>query len=179
MEFVLQDKLTPKFGFHTGITVQYTLKEKITFQADLRYARMGLKTKQELCEGPPNDTTSMCSRNYNYSFVELPLGVNYILRSGKMRFIAGVYISPGVVLKYARVMKIIPASGDSYKETEVVSPEDAFSLAAGVRVGITYPITQRSILLIQPEYKLGLKREFYSSHLWSAGINVGLLWCIH
>jgi len=171
----LNQKVNPKMGYHISIGAIYEFNPHFQLQADLRFSSLGVRTISEPCTNPEIGTSSMCQSYYNFNYIDMPISVNYILGTNKLRYVFSAYFSGGLLVRYTLVDHVEPPTGDRYKKIEAESKKTEWSPFAGVRIGVTYQLNNNWSLLALPEYRIGLHPDFYSSHLMSFGLNVGII----
>lgn len=165
-----------KIGFHTGLGVAYKLNARLSLEAEIRYSSLGFRTRSDQYEGLPSESEWTSKRYYYFNYVELPLGLRYTLGDGKIRGIATAFISPAIMFNYKRILNVNPTNQDDFEVEEVNASGSNFNLFTGLRVGVSYNLSNKFSLQIQPEFKTGLRSDYHGSHLWSLGLHVGLFY---
>lgn len=171
----LNQKVNPKMGYQISIGAICEFNPHFQLQADLRFSSLGVRTISEPCTNPEIGTSSMCKSYYNFTYIDMPISVNYILGINKLRYVFSAYFSGGFLVRYTLVDHVEPPTGDRYKKIEAESKKTEWSPFAGVRIGVTYQLNDNWSILALPEYRIGLHPDFYSSHLMSFGLNVGII----
>lgn len=174
-EVSLNQKVKPKMGYQVGSGVIYEFTTHFQLQAEVRFSSLGVRTISEPCTNPEIGASSMCKSYYNFNYIDLPISVNYILGTNKLRYVFSAYFSGGFLVRYTLVDHVEPPTGDRYKKIEAESKKTEWSPFAGVRIGVTYQLNDNWSILALPEYRIGLHPDFYSSHLMSFGLNVGVV----
>lgn len=161
-----------RIGFHCGIGAIYTLNDQFSIQADLGYSSLGFSDKSSVYEA--NTVEYWNSKRYYYfNNIEIPLGFTYSFGRGKLKGNLTPLTSVKMNLQYARVLNVTPTLGDQFEVMEVLANGFYLNILVGARAGISYQLTNKVILKVLPEYKIGIRKDFHGARLWSLGLNVG------
>ena len=161
-----------RIGFHCGIGAIYKLNDQFSIQADLGYSSLGFSDKSSVYEA--NSVEYWNSKRYYYfNNIEIPIGFTYTFGSGKLKGNLTPLTSVKMNLQYARVLYVTPTSADQFEVMEVLANGFYLNILVGARAGISYQLTNKVMLNVLPEYKIGLRKDYHGSRLWSLGLNVG------
>ena len=170
----------PKFGYTTGLSLLYQLKERIFIETGLQLSDKGEKTKTiELhpLEPDPLLISNRVSFKYHYYYLQLPVMVNYVCIKGKVQLFVSSGFSFNIFLNSRNVMKFEGTD----KTAESDSPQDisTFNIEFLFGGGIDYRINKRLNIRLEPIYHqsiIPLVDAPVKQYQYSFGANTGVFY---
>lgn len=183
-----------KIGYSAGLNIAYSFNKHTMVEFGLSYSDMGYATKkQELTFGDMIDPRfgftypTQGSGNppdywaiqfvYNYIYLNVPARLIFKFGEGKNKFVAGIGISGGYLIK--STYRMVSDNGESISVSSSKLQYESFNkfnLFPEVSIGAERQLSQKFTLRVQPVFRYGLLQIIdasISAHLWSAGLNIG------
>jgi hypothetical protein len=160
----------PKFGYTTGINVQYALSKKFSIESGLNYSNKGY-------------SVDFFTRNYEYYsvynlyFMDVPLAVNFTVPGKRLQlnFAAGFIANLLWNAKQSDEIRNI-YNGSKISQESDVSGNLNSGISTSISLGLIYNLTNNFRLSLMPVYRYSLsdfKESSVYEKLWSAGITLG------
>jgi len=173
------------FGFTTGLGFKMNLSSKFVFESGLFYSIKGeqIKSKDLEWASPNPDFPVNSKAKYHFKYIELPLKAQYLIGSGRLKG----FVSAGVAVNIfsEKETKIISASADGHSTSEPSVVDLGylkFNVAAVLGVGMTYDLTRRFSISVEPVYKRFLNSivvdDQAKEYPYSFGANFGVYYAI-
>jgi hypothetical protein len=190
-----------KFGYTTGLNINYTHSKRILFETGIQYSNKGYKTKNvALDPGSPTPDPAMPVRAqgiYSYQYIGIPLRAKFIFGRGpiimpiKKRKLGSdkfyMFLSAGFMTNFlvnTRQVIIFEYADGRKTENKTASTKDFnkidISILAGMGSG--YNISKKILLTWDPTFRFGLitpKDSPIRERLWNIGVNFGIHYSLH
>ncbi|MFL5752723.1 MAG: outer membrane beta-barrel protein [Bacteroidia bacterium] len=184
-EFIVKDRNeyeVPKLSFTTGISGVFKLKDKIYLEAGIQYSVKGEKYKRQVYfiapqslydpAIPANDNGS-AKMVYNYKdiYIDVPVKLNYYLRTKKCSPFISAGISPNIFLTEKVVINCRSSSGSNFSGYSFINPQALLGFGLDfnlkrIKMRVE-PIGRCSVLPV-------IKNANIKGYFYSVGINYGL-----
>lgn len=166
----------PVSGYHFNTIVNYNINASLGVGAEVRYSFMGFRSVKGSYETALSEEMDWQSRRfYRFNFAELPVCFHYTAGEGKLTWINTLFLSPAVMFRYHRFLRVYPTGAEDFDQTETKAYGSNFNLFIGIRSGLKYAVGERFHLTVQPEFKTGVRPDFAGAHLWSLGLHAGII----
>jgi len=161
----------PKYGYSTGINLFYELTSHIEFGAGFSYSNIGFQidTKDLTWDNSFSNPAFVPPPNLfvTYNYIDIPLKVFFSYGNKRIRFISGIGINGNILVNNTSL-------SSSFIDEYNISPE--------ISLGIECRLYSRMYLRAEPSFQYEILSTIRESdlvleqHLWSAGVNVSLLY---
>jgi hypothetical protein len=174
----------PKFGFTVGMNASYQVKENWSIEAGIHYSNKGFQTqKRHIYYVDPNqpipDPIYHMKFVDNFHCIDIPLKLNYIRGSQKLRFIGSVGLTSSILVQHKQDMLIFYPDRTDRRESPNQFDYNTFNVSPALSMGIDYRIKQGASLRIEPTFRYNLLNFIdapLSGRLYSIGLNLGYYW---
>ncbi len=183
-----------KIGFSAGVVANYSISKKTSFEIGMSYSDKGYSTKKtELTFGdaidprfgftyptsPVGNSTGTLAIKifYNHIYLDVPLRALFAFGNKKTRFITGIGITSGMLLK--STYNIVYDNGDGSDKTTTENQAETFNkfnLFPEASIGVERQVSKKVSVRIQTVFKYGILKIIdtpVSANLWSGGVNFG------
>jgi opacity protein-like surface antigen len=170
----------PKFGYTTGVSLLYQLKDRIFIESGIQFSDKGEKTKAielDPLEPDPLLVSNQVSFKYHYYYLQLPVKVNYMFTSGKVHFFVSSGFSFNFFLNSRTVMKF--EGTDKTSESDSRQDISTFNIEFLLGGGIDYSINKRLNIRLEPIYRqsvIPLVDAPVKQYQYSLGANTGVFY---
>jgi opacity protein-like surface antigen len=185
LQFIVNDRdwfVSPKFGFTAGFNYAIRLSNRFTLETSILYSEKGEKVKfsdlipSTIINDPANPTKIVGYHHYLY--VDLPVKLNFYLRTKKLKFYLTGGVSPNIhlVQKYTWYENY----ADGHSNRSITYDNNSFSLinlAFTAGVGLSYDLTEKFYLKVEPTYRRSITSIIsgpIEGYLYSVGLNTGI-----
>jgi len=174
----------PKIGFTTGLNLIMEISKRIAIETGLLFSDKGEKTKaisKKWISNSGQSLTSLPSKvtaNFKYYYLDIPIKVNYYLKTEKLKLYVTAGISPNIFLVERSIL--IYEYNDGRISRNTTFGNNGFSrvnLAFIAGLGCSYDVTQKIFLKIEPTFRhsiTSINNTPIKGYLYSAGLNTGL-----
>ena len=176
-----------KFGYTTGISAIYNFSALFGIELGVQFSEKGYQTKvtkpTPMEKNDPAIPTNGWNFIYKYEYIDIPLKANFTFGKSRLRYIATAGFAANFLIeeKETTVMKF---SEKTKKETYIrTSPyNNKFNISPVIGAGVEYNITNKISIRAIPNFKYGLMKiydnPYMTTHLWNAGIDIGIFYGI-
>jgi hypothetical protein len=170
-----------KFGYTTGLNMEYHLNKKITLAAGLLWSDKGEQSKTYTIENPVSGyvPTELKMINHNY-YLDIPVKVNYYVFSKKMKLYVTAGISTNVFLNQKITVVSWYYDGTTSNKTSASKPDfKRLNIAAIAGIGMDVNISSKFNLKIEPLLKHSITSATdtpIKTYFYSAGLNFGIFY---
>lgn len=170
----------PSFGFNTGIAAQYLLTQKLEIELGLQYSRQTHLFKDAaIFAGIINPTTIKVDQQNRYSYIEIPLQLNYRFLNKKLFGYVSAGVSLNQFIKDKAKLRISYNNGETEVEWGNTGILDFNKTILGVLggFGLGYHLNDKLNLRIEPigRYSLTpLAEAPIEQYNYSIGCQVGV-----
>jgi hypothetical protein len=180
----LSDKTEePKFGYTAGANILLELNDCFSLESGIQYSKKGFRTEDAsyVVELPEPSIPTHGWFEYNFTYLDLPVKLNYRPFSKNRFFISGGAI---LHLKLKNDVTRISYYADGHREEEmpeIFAKIDYKPIAAGIIAGFgtDMKVGKNSKLRVEPLFRHMITPIYGGSvkyYLWSAGLNMGFYW---
>jgi len=169
-----------KLGYTCGLAFSVNVTKRLSFETGLQYSKKGYQTKKrDLVYSPPDPALPVRARFiYNYKYIDVPFKLDFVLREGRLRFIAGAGFAINFLVN-ADQKSIFEYSNGNIKRTKQSPAFDfkKFNLSPMISLGLGYRINDHLYLSIEPTFRYGILKITdtpVTEYLWNAGLNTGI-----
>ncbi len=169
-----------KFGYTTGLNLNFNCSDRLAFQTGLQYSNKGYQTKTGdlVYETPDPQAPNRAKFTYVYQYIGIPLTMKFSIGKGKARFVTGIGIMNNFLVNAKQIIALQYASGKSENKSQsTTSRYQRMDISPMIHVGIDYQVNDRTHLLAEPTFRYGILKTMdavVGEHLWSGGVNVGV-----
>jgi hypothetical protein len=172
----------PKLGYTTGLTFNYYMNKRISFETGLLFSDKG--EMFEWIDAPfstvsnPEPIGVNININYHYYYLDIPLKTNIFLLTGQTKIYLSGGISTNIFISHVSNYSIEFPDGQVKKDSRISNENFLpvnFTALGGF--GISYDIKERYIIKLEPTLRYPLHSIIdapIKSYLYSAGLNLGL-----
>lgn len=172
----------PKFGFTTGVNMLYELDEKVWFETAVLFSNHGEKVKEQMLTFETYDANSPLTAkfNYSYNYLKIPVKINYLLFTGKLKFFLSGGFSTNIFLYQSSITILTYADGEqesSKTNTNTNKETLPINLSAQIGCGINYDLNSKLLFRMEPIYRRSLTptaNASIKSYLYSFGVNLSI-----
>jgi len=169
-----------RFSFTTGLNLNIKLSVKVELQTGLLYSNKGYKIPKQATFFPvpqPGQATHFETKA-SFNYLDIPVKLNFISGTGKIRFIAGAGFAANILLNNSEIVTLFYADG-SEKEFDQSDGVDynKFNISSLASVGLQYQMKENIFLRMEPTLRyelLNIIDQPVTAHLWNLGLNVGV-----
>lgn len=178
----------PKFGYTTGLNVNYNFSKKIGIEIGAQYALKGYATtKKELDYTvmlfDPSDflnENGLLPTHYNDKFnfhtLDIPIRAMFSFGKKKVQFVTSIGVTTNILLKATDVVIYTYEDGSTQGTGHDISENyHKLNITPTISAGIAYQLNDHLKLNVEPTFRYALTNSSdlpYSEHLYSAGLNI-------
>ncbi len=168
----------PCLGFTAGVNFRYALTKILAIEMGLQIANKRFQTNDfAVIGGSFPIMPSSALYIYNHYYAEVPLLLNAVLGTNKLKISADLGIITGFFLHYTNTYDVFDPNGKlTEQKTKTYSGFNSLNFSPTVSLGLSYDFNKRSGISLEPTYRYGLvkiKKAPVHEYLWSIGLNIG------
>lgn len=171
---------TGKFGYTTGLSLDFECSKRIGFQTGLLYSNKGYQTtKQDMYYPSPDPSVPVQIKTvYNFHYLDVPFKVNFVTGKNKVKFIAGAGITVNFPLEENEKNILNYSNGDIKKEKHSSTYDyEKLNISSLVSLGVEYKLKENIFLRAEPTFRYGLLKIIdlpVTEYLWNVGLDIGV-----
>ncbi len=173
-----------KFGYTTGLNINFHFSEMFRFETGFQYSNKGYKTKEQdlvYFQNIPSDPNKVTMK-YSYQYIGIPLQAKFAFGKSKTRFISSAGIVTNFLINVKNSIKLVYPDGKTEIKSEFsTSGFNKIDISPIVSIGVDYKLKDKIHLSVEPTFRFGLietKDAPVKEKLWSAGLVFGLSYYI-
>ena len=175
-----------KFSFTTGLNLNARLSKKIELQTGFLYSDKGFRIFQKNTNSSPRPTDpTHIKYQYSFNYLDVPLKLNFISGSGKVKFIAGAGLTANFLLDESETVTFIYADGSEKEYPQSYGFYNKFNLSSLISAGAEFKLRENIFLRAEPTFRYGLLKIIdnpvpaylwteITAYLWDVGLNMGI-----
>lgn len=168
----------PKFGYTTGFNFGFQINKRLSVESGIQYSNKGYKRIPQLIKYALGVSPEMATQIENYTYLDIPLIVNYSFLKNKFQIIIGAGMVLNVFQRsFTRQIPENPSPDFKDNVYENTFDYNKVNFSPTVSIGLNYKISNRIILQTEPSFRYGLQSTLDNLvgnvHLWSVGLNFG------
>lgn len=174
------DMETIKFGYTTGMNLQYNLNRFFGLAFGIHYANKGYQDKKQDVVPPTSQPDPSLPEQFkfiqNFHTLDLPLKLNFTLGKNKLRFTTGIGAAMNYLLKESQTSIMYFSDRTTRDSTPTGYNYKKLNISPFLSFGIDYQINSTMNLRIEPTLRYGTKQIIdapITAFVFNAGLNVG------
>ncbi len=181
-QFVIDDrdqKEISRFGYSTGVTIDYTLG-KLQFETGVLYASKGFNIKEsDYVSGSPNPNPNdpiKQRRVHSFTYIDIPIRILYCIGRQNWKFIPGIGIIPGFMIKNQEKAFFTYTDGHELKVKGPMPNYKKTNLSFTLSLGFQKQLNDKFYFRAEPIFRYGMLKltdKFIAEYLWNIGLNFG------
>ncbi len=170
---------TPKFGYTSGVNIDYQFRNNWSVETGLQYSNKGYETRKNIANFiyPSPSNYEQYKIIDHFHCLDIPLKINFRYGNHKIRLLSSFGITPNILLKQNQT--IIFYYSDRIEKQTTLSNfyYNTFNISPSVSLGVDYKINQHYHVRIEPTFRYGILKIIdapITGHLYNLGLNLSL-----
>jgi hypothetical protein len=166
-----------KYGFTSGISIRYELKNRLLIETGLQYSDKGYQRRDYVYLPSAPDSTLYIINRENFKYLSIPLQFNTYFFKKKIGIYSSFGISTDFLVDATHISKV--KGSDKYKNVHKSQYDyNLFNVTPFIGLGVDFTISKNMNLQIEPTFRYSILKTIdekpITSYLWNSGIRISL-----